>query len=113
MVLGAKSKREKEELRLLSRASKSRLIKDLIDEYDDRPEESTLVGSSQKDDNIELEERLRYEEENFVRLSLSKKDLKRLKKNTTFEDEFEVFIYFVYIYIYNIFFQNIHVYIIN
>ncbi|PKY44918.1 hypothetical protein RhiirA4_459370 [Rhizophagus irregularis] len=86
---GAKFKREKEELRLLSRASKSRLIKDLIDEYDDRPEESTLVGSSQKDDNTELEERLRYEEENFIRLSLSKKELKRLKKNTTFEDEFE------------------------
>lgn len=104
MVLGAKFKREKEELRLLSRASKSRLIKDLIDEYDDRPEESTLVGSSQKDDNTELEERLRYEEENFIRLSLSKKELKRLKKNTTFEDEFEVFIY-IYIYIIFFFFK--------
>ncbi|CAG8469734.1 4567_t:CDS:2 [Rhizophagus irregularis] len=74
---GAKFKREKEELRLLSRASKSRLIKDLIDEYDDRPEESTLVGSSQKDDNTELEERLRYEEENFIRLNVEASEKER------------------------------------
>ncbi|CAG8539452.1 5281_t:CDS:2 [Funneliformis caledonium] len=90
-----KSKREQEESRLSSRASKSRLIKDLIDEYDDRPEESRIIGSTnnipdtQNNDDIELEERLRYEEENFIRLTLSKKDLKKLKKNKRFEDEFE------------------------
>jgi U3 small nucleolar ribonucleoprotein protein LCP5 len=104
MILGAKSRLEREELRLLSRASKSRLIKDLMDEYDDRPEESTLIGSTQKDDNIELEERLRYEEENFVRLSLSKKDLKKLKMTAKFEDEFEVFYLFYLLTFFNIHF---------
>ncbi|RIA85714.1 Sas10/Utp3/C1D family-domain-containing protein [Glomus cerebriforme] len=86
---GVKSKREKEESRSLSRASKSRLIKDLINEYDDRPEESTIIGSTQNNDNVELEERLNYEEENFIRLNLSKKDLKKFKKSRRLEDEFE------------------------
>ncbi len=73
------------------------MIKDLIDEYDDRPEESRIIGSTsntqdiQNNDDIELKEILRYEEENFIRLNLSKKDLKKLKKNKRFEDEFEVF----------------------
>ncbi|GBC10648.1 hypothetical protein RclHR1_00980025 [Rhizophagus clarus] len=85
---GSKSKREKEDSRIKSRASKSRLIKDLIDEYDDRPEELALIGSIQKNNDAELEERTRYEEENFIRLSLSKKDLKKLRQNPKFEDEF-------------------------
>src|SRR5205814_104668 len=83
MILGSKYKKEKEELRLFSKASKSRLMKDLMEEYDDRPEESAIIGSTQNNqnnDNAELEEKLRYEEENFIRLNISKKDLK-LSKN--------------------------------
>ena len=69
--LGVKSKREKEESRLLSRASKSRLIRDLMDE-------STIIDSTRNTQNIqnddtELEERLHYKEENFIRLIFLKK----------------------------------------
>ncbi|CAG8493025.1 10054_t:CDS:2 [Paraglomus occultum] len=95
---GKLSKREKERARALVRASKSRLMKDIITEYDDRPEEVAVIGASQESiaqlddkDKQKIAERERYEEENFVRLVLPKKELKRMKASTVreLENEFE------------------------
>ncbi|CAG8483058.1 5276_t:CDS:2 [Paraglomus brasilianum] len=95
---GNLSKREKERARALVRASKSRLMKDIITEYDDRPEEVAIIGASQESiaqlddkDKQKIAERERYEEENFMRLVLPKKELKRMKASTVreLENEFE------------------------
>ncbi|KAI9503728.1 hypothetical protein BX070DRAFT_175275, partial [Coemansia spiralis] len=88
------AKREKEERRMMERASRSRLVRDLMVEYDDRPEMTTATGNPSvgiTDERFEklAEERSRYEEENFTRISLSKKERKGLRtKLTGLEDEF-------------------------
>ncbi|CAG8554399.1 12254_t:CDS:10 [Racocetra fulgida] len=89
-------KNEKEQSRLIARASKSRIMKDLIEEYDDKPEEFDASGGVRAemmhDKRIEekLAERNRYEEENFVRLPIPKNELKKLKNSSKkLENDFE------------------------
>ncbi|KAG0216017.1 Sas10/Utp3/C1D family-domain-containing protein [Mortierella sp. GBAus27b] len=88
------AKRLKYQARLQARAAKSRVVKDLMNEFDDRPEEMSLnsegVHSGMGMDDKQ-KERERYEEENFTRTMLSKKELTRLRKGNLarFEDEFE------------------------
>lgn len=91
----AVAKRLKYQARLQARASKSRVMKDLVSEFDDRPEELSLtndgvhfgMGLDEKQ-----REREKYEEETFTRTMLSKKELNRLRKGNLprFENEFEV-----------------------
>ncbi|CAG8512185.1 7674_t:CDS:2, partial [Cetraspora pellucida] len=95
---GSHSAHEKERSRLVARASKSRIIKDLIAEYDDKPEELDATGGVRAemmyDKRIEekLAERSRYEEENFVRLPIPKNELKTLKNSSRkLENDFENF----------------------
>ncbi|KAF9424984.1 hypothetical protein BGZ94_007950 [Podila epigama] len=90
----AVAKRLKYQARLQARAAKSRVMKDLVSEFDDRPEEMSLsndgvhygMGMDEKQ-----RERENYEEENFTRTMLSKKELNRLRKGALprFENEFE------------------------
>ncbi|CAG8794127.1 25776_t:CDS:2, partial [Racocetra persica] len=93
---GSRSAREKEQSCLIARASKSRIMKDLIEEYDDKPEEFDASGNVRAemmyDKRIEekLAERSRYEEENFVRLPIPKNELKKLKNSSKkLENDFE------------------------
>ncbi|CAJ0909311.1 13251_t:CDS:2, partial [Entrophospora sp. SA101] len=94
---GVKSKQEKERARILWKASNSRLVQDLMLEYDDRPEESDIIGGLQHPGGVRIrdkvdkviEERNRYEEENFIRLNVSKKEKRKAKMLKKFEDEFE------------------------
>ncbi|KAF9977014.1 hypothetical protein BGZ73_007222 [Actinomortierella ambigua] len=90
----AVAKRLKYQARLQARAAKSRVMRDLVNELDDRPEEVSLdndgvhygMGLDDKQ-----KERERYEEDNFTRTMLSKKELTRLRKGNLprFENEFE------------------------
>ncbi|KAF8981065.1 hypothetical protein BGZ46_003302 [Entomortierella lignicola] len=90
----AVAKRLKYQARLQARAAKSRVMKDLVSEFDDRPEEMSLTndgvhfGMGMDEKQLERE---RYEEENFTRTMLSKKELNRLRKGAIprFENEFE------------------------
>ncbi|KAJ3019941.1 hypothetical protein HKX48_001531 [Thoreauomyces humboldtii] len=84
------------------KASRSRLLRDLRSQYDDRPEEENAegtgygardVGASKQDE--QWAERERFEEDNFVRLNLTRDD-KKLQKNIAqqgarlrFNDEFQ------------------------
>ncbi|KAJ2452152.1 hypothetical protein EV183_003134 [Coemansia sp. RSA 2336] len=90
----AVDQREREEQRMMERASRSRLVQDLMAEYDDRPETSTASGNPSvglHDSRMErlANERARYEEENFTRLAMNKKERKGLRKKLTgLDDEF-------------------------
>ncbi|OZJ05422.1 hypothetical protein BZG36_01651 [Bifiguratus adelaidae] len=92
-----KSKKERDQIRLLQKASKSRIMRDLIAEMDDRPEEIDALGGVNEGIGFgerrdrELQERDKFEEDNFVRLMLNKKDKRRLEGNgrMRFEDEFD------------------------
>ncbi|RKP11160.1 hypothetical protein THASP1DRAFT_11937, partial [Thamnocephalis sphaerospora] len=94
----AKEKRKKHEQRMLEKAAKSRLIRDLVAEYDDRPEEQGVEGGARDgyggDDALDIreKERTRYEEDNFTRLTLSKKEARRARDGgmNRFTDEFKV-----------------------
>jgi U3 small nucleolar ribonucleoprotein protein LCP5 len=91
----AVAKRLKYQARLQARAAKSRVMKDLVSEFDDRPEEMSLTndgvhfGMGMDEKQREREE---YEEANFTRTMLSKKEIGRLRKGALprFENEFEV-----------------------
>lgn len=112
----AVAKRLKYQARLQARAAKSRVMKDLVSEFDDRPEEMSLtndgvhfgMGMDQKQ-----REREDYEEANFTRTMLSKKEINRLRKGALprFENEFEVMFVYVtlcgYIYMCVFFFCHI------
>ncbi|KAJ3183711.1 hypothetical protein HDU85_002140 [Gaertneriomyces sp. JEL0708] len=93
---GKLSQKEKEKV------SRSRLLRDLRSQYDDRPEEMTAqgtgygaqeVGASKEDER--WTERETFEEENFVRLNLTREDKKLQKKLSQkgallrFHDEFQ------------------------
>ncbi|TPX67850.1 hypothetical protein SpCBS45565_g03427 [Spizellomyces sp. 'palustris'] len=84
------------------KASRSRLLRDLRSQYDDRPEEMTAEGtgygahevSASKQDE-KWAERERFEEENFIRLNMTRED-KRMAANLRkkgalmrFQDEFQ------------------------
>ncbi|KAJ2768782.1 hypothetical protein IWQ57_003389 [Coemansia nantahalensis] len=88
------ARREKTEKRLMDRAARSRLVRDLMEEYDDRPETATASGNSSvaiRDGRMErlAAERQRYEEDNFTRLNTSKKDRRAmLPEMAGLDDEF-------------------------
>ncbi|KAJ2554926.1 hypothetical protein EV175_002425 [Coemansia sp. RSA 1933] len=88
------AKKDKEEQRMMQRAARSRLVRDLMSEYDDRPEMTTASGNPSVglvDEKLErlAEDRARYEEENYKRLSVGKKERKGLRsKFMELEDEF-------------------------
>ncbi|ORX69524.1 hypothetical protein DL89DRAFT_267721 [Linderina pennispora] len=88
------AKRERAEQRMMERAARSRLVRDLMSEYDDRPEMATASGNASvgvRDVRLEqlAEERKQYEEDNFTRLSVSKKDKKGLRAAfADLDDEF-------------------------
>ncbi|RHZ88471.1 hypothetical protein Glove_22g10 [Diversispora epigaea] len=91
---GPRSKEQKEKSRNLARASKSRIMKDLMTEYDDRPEEVDIIGANEAtiiDEKLEknFAKRNQFEEENFIRLPMSKKELKKISRSTKFNDEFK------------------------
>ena len=72
-------KREKAEARL----KKSAILKELHEEWTDQPLKRSATGAAGSTGNEELEqwqkERVRYEEENFVRLQPTKKRKKQIK----------------------------------
>ncbi|PWA02833.1 hypothetical protein BB558_001016 [Smittium angustum] len=91
-----KTRREKAEQRMKERAAKSRIIQDLVSEFDNRPETSSSwgtsdsigVASSTKAENIRRE-RTKYEEDHFIRMVVSKKDKKSLRQGIQrLDDEF-------------------------
>ncbi|KAJ1963001.1 hypothetical protein GGI12_002309 [Dipsacomyces acuminosporus] len=89
-----KAKRERAEQRMMERAARSRLVRDLMTEYDDRPEMHTATGNSSvgiRDSRLQnmAEDKTRYEESNFTRLTVSKKDRKGMRSAfTDLDDEF-------------------------
>lgn len=90
----AASKRDREERRMMDRAARSRLVRDLMTEYDDRPEMASASGNPTtviKDIRMErlAEDRARYEEENFTRLSMDRKERRGMSsKLAGLDDEF-------------------------
>ncbi|RUS17395.1 Sas10/Utp3/C1D family-domain-containing protein [Endogone sp. FLAS-F59071] len=93
----ATSKAAKSASRLAEKAARSRVMRELVTEMDDRPEEVDALGGVNEGmgfgDRADqaLKERDQYEEENFVRLMMSKKDKKRLMGTgrMRLEDEFD------------------------
>ncbi|KAJ2711935.1 hypothetical protein H4R19_003009 [Coemansia spiralis] len=87
-------RRDKAEKRLMDRAARSRLVRDLMEEYDDRPETATASGNQSvniQDARMERQaaERQRYEEDNFTRLTTSKKDRQAMRPELAgLDDEF-------------------------
>ncbi|KAJ1999725.1 hypothetical protein GGI04_004450 [Coemansia thaxteri] len=88
------AKREREEQRMMDRAARSRLVRDLMTEYDDRPEMASASGNPAmvvKDSRMErlAEDRTRYEEDNFTRLTMGRKERRGLgTKLAGLDDEF-------------------------
>ncbi|KAI0242365.1 hypothetical protein L0F63_002192, partial [Massospora cicadina] len=74
------SKKERDEMRQREKAARSRLMKDLVNDFDDRPEEQRIIGTFEEAEDPELAERRRYEEENFVRLQPSKKAERKIRE---------------------------------
>ncbi|PVV00986.1 hypothetical protein BB560_004613 [Smittium megazygosporum] len=75
-----KKRREKAEQRLKERSARSEIIKDLVSEYDNRPEAVSSWGTNSTvgvaaTDKLESarQERARYEEDHFIRMTTSKK----------------------------------------
>ena len=96
---GRKSgKKERDEARMKEKASRSRLMKDLMTEMSENPEEIGVFGGvnegtgyGDRIDNV-IAEKDRYEEDNYVRLAVTRKEKQRLDKNKKmrFESEFDV-----------------------
>ena len=81
------TKRENKRERDLIKASRSRLFKDLASQYDDHPDELDAEGVgygskgiAQSKEDIAIKERENYEEENFIRLNLTKADKKQQRR---------------------------------
>lgn len=82
---------EKRRLRAEKKAKSSAMAEYMIDEFGDRPREHSLsTGPREKSLREAASERARYEEDNFVRLGLTKKEKKaaRAAAATQFVDEF-------------------------
>ncbi|XP_052830983.1 neuroguidin [Octopus bimaculoides] len=80
----AEERREKLIERAKKRALGSTLLQDLKREYDEGPEEYMESNSLHRiKENKEAKERIRYEEENFVRLPISKKEKMASRRLTT------------------------------
>ncbi|KAI9105300.1 Sas10/Utp3/C1D family-domain-containing protein [Phlyctochytrium arcticum] len=100
--VGKKAKTGKLTAQAKERASKSRLLRDLKSQFDNRPEEMTAegtgygareVGASRDDEK--WTEREQFEEENFTRLNVTREDKKLEKRlrdrgaQMRFQDEFQ------------------------
>ncbi|KAG4104832.1 Sas10/Utp3/C1D family-domain-containing protein [Neocallimastix lanati (nom. inval.)] len=78
--IGELSRREQ------SRAAKSRLLRDLQEQYDSRPEELTAAGTGYGLHEVatkmdeKLLEKQKYEEENFMRFTLTREEKKARKR---------------------------------
>ncbi|KAI8070597.1 Sas10/Utp3/C1D family-domain-containing protein [Gilbertella persicaria] len=96
---GRKSgKKERDEARLKEKASRSRIMKDLMTEMSENPEEIGVFGGvnegtgyGDRVDNL-IAEKNQYEEDNYVRLAVTRKEKQRMNKNRKmrFESEFDV-----------------------
>ena len=96
---GRKSgKKERDESRMKEKASRSRLMKDLMTEMSENPEELGVFGGvnegtgyGDRIDNV-IADKNKYEEENYVRLAVTRKEKQRLNSNKKmrFESEFDV-----------------------
>ena len=80
------SKKKKKEDRMAINSRKSRLLKELGEEFSERPEE--IIDAIQEED-ADLKEKFDYEEDNFMRFTLSKKELAKMKKTKRFVDELD------------------------
>lgn len=65
------------------KALSSRIMDELRREYDEGPQEITSGSLRQRKIQKKLDEIRRYEEDNFTRVTLSKKDKKALRRSTT------------------------------
>ncbi|KAI9252106.1 Sas10/Utp3/C1D family-domain-containing protein [Sporodiniella umbellata] len=90
-------KKDRDAERLKEKASRSRIMKDLMSEMTENPEELGVFGGvnegtgyGDRIDNL-IEEKNKYEEENYVRLAVTRKEKQRLNANKKmrFESEFE------------------------
>ncbi|KAI8329129.1 hypothetical protein BC941DRAFT_443513 [Chlamydoabsidia padenii] len=92
-----KSREEKNEERLREKASRSRLMHDLMTEMNDAPEEVDALGGVNEGTGYgermdrKLAEKNDYEENNYVRLQVTRKEKKHLqaKNKMRFESEFD------------------------
>lgn len=91
-------KKERDEARLKEKQSRSRLMKDLMTEMSENPEEVDVFGGvnegtgyGDRIDNL-IQEKNQYEEDNYVRLAVTRKEKQRMNKNRKmrFESEFDV-----------------------
>ena len=80
-------KKEKRREKDLQRASQSRIYKDLVSQYDEQPEELDAEGvgygskgNAASKEDVMIKEREDYEEENFMRLNLTRADKKAQKR---------------------------------
>ncbi|KAI8578556.1 hypothetical protein K450DRAFT_246338 [Umbelopsis ramanniana AG] len=91
------SRKEKNASRLVEKASRSRIMRDLMAEMDDRPEEVDALGGVNEGmgfgDSLDrhIQEKDKYEENNYVRLAVTRKEKKRLQNNNRmrFDNEFD------------------------
>ncbi|KAG1446041.1 hypothetical protein G6F55_011710 [Rhizopus delemar] len=90
-------KKERDEERMKEKASRSRIMKDLMAEMTENPEEVGVfggvnegIGYGDRIDNL-MAEKNKYEEENYVRLAVTRKEKQRMNANKKmrFESEFE------------------------
>ncbi|KAI8059585.1 hypothetical protein BC940DRAFT_313467 [Gongronella butleri] len=92
------SKKDKDEQRMRERATRSSMMKDLMVDMNDAPEESGVYGGVHDDINFrsqmdrKLAEKKDYEENNYVRLQVTRKEKKHLRnKDRMLGREFEVY----------------------
>ncbi|ORX48868.1 hypothetical protein DM01DRAFT_1291762, partial [Hesseltinella vesiculosa] len=92
-----KSKKEKDEQRMMERTSRSRMMKDLMVDMNDAPEESGVFGGVYDDiesGNVmdrKIADKTDYEENNYVRLQVTRKEKKHLRnRDRMLGSEFEV-----------------------
>ncbi|CAM0136355.1 hypothetical protein VKS41_006837 [Umbelopsis sp. WA50703] len=91
------SKKDKNQNRLMEKASRSRIMRDLMEEMGDRPEEVDALGGVNEGmgfgDKLDrqMQEKDQYEENNYVRLAVTRKEKKRLQNNNRmrFDNEFD------------------------
>ncbi|ORZ06464.1 Sas10/Utp3/C1D family-domain-containing protein [Absidia repens] len=92
-----KSKYERDQERLHEKASRSRVIQDLMTEMNDAPEEVDALGGVNEGTGYgermdrKIAEKNDYEENNYVRLQVTRKEKKHLlaKNKMRFESEFD------------------------
>ncbi|KAI8992544.1 Sas10/Utp3/C1D family-domain-containing protein [Pilobolus umbonatus] len=92
-----KGKMERDEMRLKQKSSRSRIMKDLVSELSENPEEIGIFGGVNEGtgygDKVDgfIADKNKYEEENYVRLAVTRKEKRRLKSNNKMrlENEFD------------------------